>query len=65
MSTVMRHKLPIAYLCNGQRVPEDLHSAQRRCVWLVKAAVKLKQHAPTRRDESYLARNFGRVQTHA
>jgi len=65
LSTVLRHKLPIAYLSNGQRVPEDLHSAHRRRIWLVKAAVNLKQHAPTRRDESYLARSFGRVHANA
>ena len=34
ISTTLRHKLKIAYLCNGQRVPEDLHAAhQRRCGW--------------------------------
>jgi len=27
LSTILRHRLRIAYLCNGQRVPEDLHAA--------------------------------------
>jgi flagellar biosynthesis protein FlhF len=27
ISTTLRHKLKIAYLCDGQRVPEDLHAA--------------------------------------
>ncbi len=50
ISATLRHKLKIAYLCNGQRVPEDLHSAHQRRVWLVRAAHKLKEHAPPRRD---------------
>jgi flagellar biosynthesis protein FlhF len=65
MSTVLRHQLPIAYLCNGQRVPEDLHGAYRRRIWLARAAMRLKERTPTPRDEAYLARNFGRGQAHA
>jgi flagellar biosynthesis protein FlhF len=42
ISTAMRHRLPIAYLCNGQRVPEDLHGAFTRRVWLVRAAMRLR-----------------------
>jgi len=65
ISATLRHKLKIAYLCNGQRVPEDLHSAHQRRVWLVRAAHKLKEHAPPRRDAMYFARNFGRAPAHA
>jgi flagellar biosynthesis protein FlhF len=65
ISTALRHKLRIAYLCNGQRVPEDLHSAHERRVWLVRAAHKLKERAPTPVGEGYLARNFGRAPAHA
>ena len=65
LSAVVRQDLPIAYLCNGQRVPEDLHSAHRRRVWIARAAERLKQGAPRARDESYFARHFGRVPAHA
>jgi flagellar biosynthesis protein FlhF len=64
ISATLRHKLKIAYLCNGQRVPEDLHSAHQRRVWLVRAACKLKEHSPPR-GERYYARNFGRAHAHA
>jgi flagellar biosynthesis protein FlhF len=64
ISTTLRHKLRIAYVCDGQRVPEDLHSAYQRRVWLVRAALKLKEHAPSRGD-AYYARNFGRAHAHA
>ena len=66
VSTTIRHKLPIAYLCTGQRVPEDLHPAQQRKVWLMQLALKLKERAlkpPV--NENYLARHFGRASTHA
>jgi flagellar biosynthesis protein FlhF len=60
ISTTLRHKLKIAYVCDGQRVPEDLHAAYQKRVWLVRAALKLKSDAPPR-DKSYLARSFGRA----
>jgi flagellar biosynthesis protein FlhF len=65
ISTTLRHKLKIAYLCNGQRVPEDVHSAHHRRVWLVRAAHELTRRAPRRRDAAYYARNFGRATAHA
>jgi flagellar biosynthesis protein FlhF len=65
ISTALRHKLRIAYLCNGQRVPEDLHAAHERRVWLIRAALKLKERAPTAVNEGYFARNFGRAPAHA
>jgi flagellar biosynthesis protein FlhF len=65
ISTTLRHKLKIAYLCNGQRVPEDVHSAHHRRVWLVRAARELTRRAPRRRDAAYYARNFGRATAHA
>jgi flagellar biosynthesis protein FlhF len=65
LSAVLRRALPIAYLCDGQRVPEDLHDAEDKRLWLVRTALDLKNRARTFRDEGFLARNFGRVQTHA
>ena len=65
ISTTLRHKLKIAYLCNGQRVPEDLHPAHHRRVWLVRAAHELTRRASRRRDDTYYAHNFGRATAHA
>ena len=65
LSTTLRHQLKIAYVCDGQRVPEDLHAAHQRRVWLVRAALKLKERKAPQRDEAYLIRNFGRVAAHA
>jgi flagellar biosynthesis protein FlhF len=64
-SATLRHKLKIAYVCDGQQVPDDLHSAHRRKVWLVRAALKLKERRAPVRDEAYFARSFGRVPANA
>jgi flagellar biosynthesis protein FlhF len=65
ISTTLRHRLKIAYVCDGQRVPEDLHAAHQRRVWLVRAALQLKERRPPVRDEAYFVRNFGRARAHA
>jgi flagellar biosynthesis protein FlhF len=65
ISTTLRHRLKIAYVCDGQRVPEDLHAAHQRRVWLVRAALQLKERRPPVRDEAYFVRNFGRAPAHA
>jgi flagellar biosynthesis protein FlhF len=65
ISTVLRHHLKVAYVCNGQRIPEDLHASHLKRIWLVRAAVEMAQRSPTARDEGYLARNFGRAAAHA
>ncbi len=64
LSAVVRHRLKIAYLCDGQRVPEDLHSAHRRRIWLVRSAMQLRAKAPPPGNDAYLARQFGRVHAH-
>ena len=64
ISTTLRHRLKIAYVCDGQRVPDDLHAARDKRIWLVSTAEQLKTHAPPR-DHAHHARNFGRVPAHA
>jgi flagellar biosynthesis protein FlhF len=63
ISTTLRHKLKIAYVCDGQRVPEDLHAAYQKRVWLVRAALNLKSDAPPR-DKAHYARTFDRARAH-
>jgi flagellar biosynthesis protein FlhF len=65
LSAVLRHQLKIAYVCNGQRIPEDLHSSHLKRIWLVREALELARRSPPPRDESYFARNFGGVAAHA
>jgi flagellar biosynthesis protein FlhF len=65
LSTVIRHQLPIAHICDGQRVPEDLHAADSRRAWLVQGAMKLRRQTGRVADEGFLADNFGRLAAHA
>jgi flagellar biosynthesis protein FlhF len=65
ISTTLRHKLKIAYVSDGQRVPEDLHAAQQKRVALVRAALRPTDLEAAVPDEAYLARNFGRASAHA
>jgi flagellar biosynthesis protein FlhF len=65
ISTTLRHKLKIAYVCDGQRVPDDLHAAHRKRVWLVRTALQMMKSKSPVRDEAHLIRNFGRAAAHA
>ena len=65
ISAALRHRLKIAYVCNGQKVPEDLHAANQKRVWLVRTALQMKERGAPRRDQAYLARHFGRAPAHA
>jgi flagellar biosynthesis protein FlhF len=64
ISALVRSGLPLAYVANGQRVPEDLHFAKPRQTWLVKSALELM----SRRDdvnEDFMAEHFAEVSVHA
>lgn len=65
ISTTLRNRLKIAYICDGQRVPEDIYAAHQRRMWLVQHALKLKEGKAPVRDPAYLARNLDRAHTHA
>jgi flagellar biosynthesis protein FlhF len=64
ISATMRAGLPVAHLCDGQRVPEDLHAAPPRKLWLVRRAVKLRARTGRIADDHYLAEHFGGAQAH-
>ncbi len=66
LSVALRHALPLAWLTDGQRVPDDLHAAPQKRVWLVKKAQKLaaRSSALNGVDDAYLAAHFGKVAMH-
>jgi flagellar biosynthesis protein FlhF len=59
LSVLVRARLPVAYLSEGQRVPEDLRPA--RSEELIAAAVQLAQTNGAAADEDLLKRRFGDV----
>ncbi|WP_428312342.1 flagellar biosynthesis protein FlhF [Hydrocarboniphaga sp.] len=56
LSVVMRANLRVTYLCDGQRVPEDLHAA--RADRLVLHATQLARQSAATIDESLLIAGF-------
>ena len=59
ISALIRSRLPLVYMSDGQRVPEDLHPA--RAHQLVARAVDLSRKAGANADEDLLQRRFGAV----
>ncbi|HET8880795.1 MAG TPA: flagellar biosynthesis protein FlhF [Solimonas sp.] len=59
LSAVIRHKLPVAYGCDGQRVPEDIEPGRANS--LVLRAMQLARTTPARIDDATLALQFGAV----
>jgi flagellar biosynthesis protein FlhF len=59
-SVLIRTGLPLAYVANGQRVPEDLHFAKPRQAWLVKTAVELMNRRDDINDD-FMAEHFAEV----
>ncbi len=64
-SNLIRHKLPLNYLTDGQRVPEDIHQAHGKTLWWVKEASRRLQETGSRVDESTLAQQYSEVPNHA
>lgn len=59
VSTLIRARLPVAYVSEGQRVPEDLSPA--RAHQLIARAVDLSRKSGASADEDLLRRRFGAV----
>ncbi len=61
LSAVIRQQLPLMFIANGQRVPEDMHPA--RAETLVQQAAQLAASGE-QPGESAMAERFGGVRTH-
>jgi flagellar biosynthesis protein FlhF len=59
LSALIRARLPVSYVSEGQRVPEDLRPA--RSLELVSAAVRLAKASGATADEDLLRRRFGKT----
>ncbi len=58
MSTLIRNDLPAAFFSDGQRIPDDLHAAARKKLWLVNQAVDCLESSRARIDERTMAENY-------
>jgi flagellar biosynthesis protein FlhF len=55
---VIRHQLPLDYITDGQRVPEDIAAADAR-VLVCRAAQALKSNHVAAADDEIMAERFG------
>ncbi len=62
-STLIDTSLPLAFVTDGQRVPEDLHVARAHS--LVSRAIEMAQESDESPDEGYMAFAFGGTGEHA
>lgn len=63
LSVVIRHGLPIAYVSDGQKVPEDIHPA--RADDLINRCLSIAQHSGQDLDEAVLELAYGRMVANA
>ncbi|MEI6413518.1 MAG: flagellar biosynthesis protein FlhF [Pseudomonadota bacterium] len=63
MSLLVRHRLPLAYTTDGQKVPEDMHIA--RAHTLVAKALELSKGEAEDYGEDYYAMTLASVRPHA
>ena len=63
MSVLIQHELPLHFVCDGQKVPDDLHQARGQL--LVKEAVKLMRQTNKPPSSEELAYSFGGMVTNA
>lgn len=62
LSVIAQHKLPVAYLSDGQQVPEDLHRAHSHT--LINRALALLQQGEKYMDEQQAAMAMGGLNPH-
>ena len=63
LSVLIQHRLPLAYISDGQKVPDNLHQARGKL--LVREAVKLMQNSRKSPSEEELAYTFGGIVSNA
>ena len=59
LSTLIRHDLAAAWFSNGQRIPDDLHAAANKRLWLMHQATECLDLAQPKVDERVMAERYG------
>lgn len=61
LSALVRNGLAAAWLSNGQHVPDDLHAADKKRLWLVNQAIECMEESEPRIDERFMAEKYSQV----
>lgn len=59
LGALIRHDLPAVFLSDGQRVPDDLHHAAKKRLWLINQALECMRSSEIRIDENMMIEKFG------
>ncbi len=58
ISSLIRNDLPACWFSDGQQIPDDLHAAARKRMWLLNQAVDCLEHHEPSIDEQFMAANY-------
>ena len=58
LSALIRHDLPVSYVSDGQRIPDDLHAAAKKRLWMINEALECVKSSQPRIDERTIAENY-------
>lgn len=61
LSALIRNGLAASWLSNGQHVPDDLHAADKKRLWLVNQAIECMEESEPRIDERFMAEKYSQV----
>jgi flagellar biosynthesis protein FlhF len=61
ISTLIRHDLKAAWFSDGQSIPEDLHAAAHKKLWLINQAVECMESSQPRIDEQIMAEKYSQA----
>lgn len=61
LSALIRHNLPMSYVADGQRIPDDLHLAHKKRLWLVNQAVECMEASEPKVSERIMAEQYTEV----
>jgi flagellar biosynthesis protein FlhF len=61
IGTMIRRNLAATWFSDGQRIPDDLHAASRKKLWLVNQAVECMETSEPQIDERFMAENYSQA----
>jgi len=61
ISALIRHELPASWFSDGQRIPDDLHAATRKKLWLLNQAIECLELTQPEIDERVMAERYAKA----
>jgi flagellar biosynthesis protein FlhF len=61
MNALIRHELPAIWFSDGQRIPDDIHEAVKKRLWLVNQAISCMGASTPRIDERMMAERYAQA----